>query len=364
MAAPTIATLPDAPSRTDPDTFSTKSDALVAALAAFVSETNAVGAYYNSNALVEYAFGAGTVAAPSIHFDGDSDTGFYSPAANVIAFGSAGVERWRQTITRFELNTNLTVKTATEAQLILSPDAGDHTLLYARTADDTFGIKDNANSRTWLKHVGTTDAEDQVITLMEGGGELLVGNVADGFPANESTGTGFAVSKGGRSGFLSEDSAVNICRHTTIGNAVQLYYNGVIKGSISVTASATSFNTSSDYRLKENITPIQGASDIVMAMQPCTYTAIADNLWYDGFLAHELQEVYPRAVTGVKDKMVDEEYEVSPATETEDAVMGVRSVPDMQSVDYSKLTPILTAALQEAIGRIALLEARVSELEG
>jgi hypothetical protein len=141
-------------------------------------------------------------------------------------------------------------------------------------------------------------------------------------------------------------------------------------GSISSTGSAVAYNTSSDYRLKENITPIQGAADIVKMMRPCTYTFKSDGSWADGFIAHEMQELHPQAVTGGKDAMQDEEYEVSPAVVDDDgkeissAVMGTRSVPDYQGVDYSKLTPILTAALQEALAKIDVLETRLSALEG
>jgi len=144
--------------------------------------------------------------------------------------------------------------------------------------------------------------------------------------------------------------------------------NGAV-GSIQTTNSSTSYNTSSDYRLKENITPIRGAGDIVKAMRPCTYTFKTDGDWADGFLAHELQELHPVAVSGEKDAMKDEEYEVTPAVLDEDgavvteAVMGNRSVPDYQQVDYSKLTPILTAALQEALNKIDALEARLTALE-
>ena len=146
-------------------------------------------------------------------------------------------------------------------------------------------------------------------------------------------------------------------------------------GSIKSTGTATSYITSSDYRLKENVTLIQGAGDIVKAMRPVTYTYKSDGSWMDGFLAHELQELHPRAVTGSKDAMQDEEYEVTPAVEATfddegveltpavPAVMGTRSVPDYQGVDYSKLTPILTAALQEALNKIDALEARVAALE-
>jgi len=146
--------------------------------------------------------------------------------------------------------------------------------------------------------------------------------------------------------------------------------NNVGVGGIIFTASGTSYSTSSDYRLKENITPVQGAGDIVKAMRPVTYNFKADSTdWHDGFLAHELQELHPRAVTGSKDAMKDEEYEVTPAVLDEDgvvvteAIMGTRSVPDYQGVDYSKLTPILTAALQEALNKIDALEARLTALE-
>jgi len=90
MAAPTIDALPASPSRNDPSTFSNKADALVAALPGLVTDINAVGTYYNSNALVEYAFGSGTVAAPSIHFQGTTDTGLYL-SGGYITFSHDGV---------------------------------------------------------------------------------------------------------------------------------------------------------------------------------------------------------------------------------------------------------------------------------
>ena len=159
-------------------------------------------------------------------------------------------------------------------------------------------------------------------------------------------------------------AAAELNRNGTDGFLLDFFKAGVRVGYINVTGSATSYVTSSDYRLKENITAIQGAGDIVKMMRPCTYTFKSDGSWHDGFLAHELQELHPRAVTGSKDAMQDEEYEVTPAVLDEDgvvvseAVMGTRSVPDYQGVDYSKLTPILTAALKEALTKIEVLEAQ------
>lgn len=168
-----------------------------------------------------------------------------------------------------------------------------------------------------------------------------------------------------------------------------------IAGSITSTSSATSYNTSSDYRLKEDVQPMTGASDRVLALNPVNFAWKADGTRVDGFLAHEAQEVVPEAVHGVKDGMRTEEYEVTPAvyedviipavdavldeegnviTEAQperteqrlvsEAVMGTREVPDYQGIDQSKLVPLLTAALQEALGEIAALKDRVAALEG
>lgn len=144
----------------------------------------------------------------------------------------------------------------------------------------------------------------------------------------------------------------------------------VIVGSIQTTGTATAFNTSSDYRLKENVADMTGAIDRVKALAPKRFNFIADaDTTVDGFLAHEAQAVVPEAVTGTKDAMRDEEYEVTPAVLDDDgnvvteAVMGIRSVPDYQGIDQSKLVPLLTGALREAIAKIETLETKVAALE-
>ena len=101
---------------------------------------------------------------------------------------------------------------------------------------------------------------------------------------------------------------------------------------------------------------MSGATAQTKLLKPCNFDWIVGGN-VNGFLAHELAEVVPEAVTGTKDAMMDEEYEVTPATDTEEAVMGTRSVPDMQGIDQSKLVPLLTATIQELIARIEALEA-------
>jgi len=109
-------------------------------------------------------------------------------------------------------------------------------------------------------------------------------------------------------------------------------------GSIARNLSSIAYNTSSDYRLKENIAPVANAIERVKDLSPCRFNFIGSAHTVDGFLAHEAKEVVPESVTGDKDA-VDEEGN-----------------PVYQGIDQSKLVPLLTAALQEAIARIEALE--------
>ena len=138
--------------------------------------------------------------------------------------------------------------------------------------------------------------------------------------------------------------------------------NATIAGRIMTSGSTTSYNTSSDYRLKTDAQPMTGATARLKALKPVNFEWITDGTRVDGFLAHEAQEVVPECVTGEKDAMQDQEYEVTPAVLdeegniVEEAVMGTRSVPDYQGIDQSKLVPLLVATIQE-------LEARITQLE-
>lgn len=146
--------------------------------------------------------------------------------------------------------------------------------------------------------------------------------------------------------------------------------SGAAQGSIYANATnTTSYNTTSDYRLKSNVAPLTGCIDRLKQLKPSTWTWIQDGSHGEGFLAHEAQEVVSESATGTKDAMRLEEYEITPAVindegvETTAAVMGTREVPEYQGIDQSKLVPLLTSALQEAIAKIESLETRVSALE-
>jgi hypothetical protein len=121
--------------------------------------------------------------------------------------------------------------------------------------------------------------------------------------------------------------------------------NGLV-GDITTNGSATAFNTSSDYRLKENVVPLTGAADRLNQLQVHRFNFIADpDKTVDGFIAHEAQAVVPECVTGEKD------------------AADADGNPIYQGIDQSKLVPLLTAALQEALAEIESLKARVTALE-
>jgi len=122
--------------------------------------------------------------------------------------------------------------------------------------------------------------------------------------------------------------------------------SGTVVGGIVANASTTSYNTSSDYRLKENIAPMTGALAKVAQLKPCTYTWKEDGTDGQGFIAHELQEVISDCVSGEKDA-VNADGSIKP-----------------QGVDTSFLVATLTAAIQELKATVDAQAVRIAELEG
>jgi hypothetical protein len=117
---------------------------------------------------------------------------------------------------------------------------------------------------------------------------------------------------------------------------------GIALGNItSAGASGTTYNTTSDRRLKDNIATITDGTDKLMAMNPVTHTwkANSEAPAVHGFIAQEMQEVVPEAVSG--DAESDE----------------------MMSMDYGRITPVIVAALQDALNEIKELKTRIDELE-
>lgn len=124
------------------------------------------------------------------------------------------------------------------------------------------------------------------------------------------------------------DDAANIMtnRMNTSGTVWTIRLDNVDKGSVSANSTGVQFNTTSDYRLKKNAKAFDGLA-MLNQMQPYQYEWKTGGIGY-GFYAHELQEVYPQAVTGVKDGK------------------------EMQQVDYSKIVPVLVKAVQELSAQV------------
>ena len=118
-------------------------------------------------------------------------------------------------------------------------------------------------------------------------------------------------------------------------------------GSISINGSATTYNTSSDYRLKTNIRPIENGIDRVNKLKPVKFDWIDNSeLVSEGFIAHEVDEIFGDAVSGVKDE-VDEKGKIVP-----------------QSLDYGRITPLLVKAIQEQQEQIDALQSEINTLKG
>ena len=137
------------------------------------------------------------------------------------------------------------------------------------------------------------------------------------------------------------DSAGSLMRFSTLGGSGEQ-----LCGSINGSGTSTSFNTSSDYRLKENEVNISDGITRLKLLKPYRFNWKSEpSRTEDGFFAHEVTPVVPEAISGEKDAPIDE------------------AGAGYQQIDYGKLVPLLTAALQEAITKIETLETKVAVLE-
>jgi hypothetical protein len=321
------------------------------------------------------AFVAGTAALPAITTAGDTNTGMFFPAADTIAFAEGGAESMRidssgnvgigttSPTTKLQVNGGMTMATAnwfsygtdntfysdSSYGLVIKAPATSNFIAF-RSSNDTERMRIDSNGNVL---VGTTSG---------GSGKLRVSGASDSFATSyTSPSAGY---------FFSSNSADTTCveiyqgRYNRAGLAlsanntgtvtqIDFYQTGTARGSISTNNSTTAYNTSSDYRLKDNIVPMTGALDKVALLKPVTYTWKQDGSDGQGFIAHELQAVIPDAVVGEKD-----------AVETytdEDGIEQTRIKP--QGIDTSFLVATLTAAIQEQQTIINDLKARVEALE-
>jgi Chaperone of endosialidase len=189
---------------------------------------------------------------------------------------------------------------------------------------------------------------------IDSSGNLLVGNTSTNPVASRVNGTniqssanGGILTRGGNSNSyfgLSITSGVHINFYTDNGSAF------VTAGNISSNGGTTSFNATSDYRMKENVKPMQNALATVAKLNPVTFDwkdeYVGTRKASQGFIAHELQKIVPDCVTGEKDA-VNEEGKITP-----------------QGVDTSFLVATLTAAIQELNAKVDAQAAEIKALKG
>jgi len=211
---------------------------------------------------------------------------------------------------------------------------------------------------------------------IDSSGHLLVGTT-DSFVVTTSDQIGVAIrEEGNLTASRSSNEAINANRINSDGDAIILRKNGSVVGSISVTSSSTSYNTSSDYRLKENVTDLLDGIARLKNLPVHQFNFIAEpDKTVDGFLAHEVQPYVPEAISGEKDEVeaigniTDSDGEiieegVTEPTELKEGQTWTQTgeQPVYQGIDQAKLVPLLTAALQEAVGKIEQQQTQIDDL--
>jgi hypothetical protein len=291
---------------------------------------------------------AGSAAAPTITATGDTNTGIFFPAADTIAFAEGGAEAMR-----IDSSGNVGIGTSSPTRALSVVGTWTNTGDYLMDSGSPQLAWTSGDLRFKYGGLGGTEA-----MRINASGQVLINQTADFQDAKlEITGDG--------------SNTLLAVKQPTTSSVTQLSFNnpnGVV-GQISTSGSATSYVTSSDYRLKEAIIPMTGALAKVVALKPCTYKWKVDGSDGQGFIAHELDEVVSGCVTGAKDAVQEEQYEVTPAVKDEEgrviteAVMGTRTVPKYQGIDTSFLVATLTAAIQEQQALITALTTRITALE-
>jgi trimeric autotransporter adhesin len=197
------------------------------------------------------------------------------------------------------------------------------------------GNQGGLDIRTASNNIVLSDGDGNPRGFFDASGNLIVGgnalNTVNAFSVHPATNPYIGLNKS----------------LTGTHDAFYFQHNGSVIGKITYSDSATAYVTSSDYRLKKNVTDITDGIDRLKQLPVHKFNFIADpDTTVDGFLAHEVQDIVPEAITGSKDE-VDAEGN-----------------PVYQGIDQSKLVPLLTAALKEAITRIETLEAEVAAIKG
>jgi len=232
---------------------------------------------------------------------------------------------------------------------IRSTDSGQNNLYFS---DATSGAGEYAGYVTYehssnAMRIGTNGTERIRINTS---GEVFIGKTGE-----VSTQDGFHFKQTG-------ECIVGRGSNDTIFVFQDINSSGATVGSISITSSNTAYNTSSDYRLKENVVTDWDATTRLKQLKPSRFNFKIDkDTTVDGFLAHEVSSIVPEAITGEKDAMTKEVLYVEGDEIPEGKKVGDVKKPsqiDPQAIDQSKLVPLLVKTIQELEARIVALESK------
>lgn len=295
-------------------------------------------------------FAAGSAASPSITFTGDTNTGIFSPAADTIAFSEGGVESMR-----IDSSGNVGIGVSSPGQKLDVSTTNDIQLRLGNAATGaqfTYDIGRVAATGL-LQFYGNQSGATGYIFSGVNGERMRIdssGNVLVGTTSYSGQTSRFTVKKSGNIGTIyAEQLDSGGYNYNSRGfNNGGTYYHMQFEagttqvGIITSNGSNTTYGTGSDYRLKDDVARMVGALDKVQALNPVTWKWKSTGEDGQGFIAHELAEICPDAVTGKKDA-VDEEGN-----------------PIYQMVDNSFLVATLTAAIQELNAKVVALEEKLN----
>ena len=299
------------------------------------------------------------------YFAGNVGIGTTSPIAKLTCLGiNSGGEGGNLCIqnTGSGLNTNVA--------LYLTPNnGGGNDLQRTAAIKSRQDVAGNFANLEFYTSTSNTPTERMRITSS---GHVLIHQTSSSTPGfnNTTTGTSFEKVEGTALFISRENQATLFCNRNGDGNLMRFFRSGSQVGRVDVSSTNATFVTTSDYRLKENVTSLSDGIDRLKLLTPRRFNFIAaPGETIDGFIAHELSDAVPEAVFGEKDAMEEQEVEVTPAVlddegnVTTEAVTEKKSVISPQGIDQGKLMPLLTAALQEAVAKIETLETKVAALE-
>ena len=264
----------------------------------------------------------------------------YATALTIDSSGRTGIGKAAHASSLLDVNGTVMVSGSGNVKGVISNPSSD--------------IFDIANASGGTSNPITFSTQGSERMRISSGGDLLLGKTTAGV-----TTLGVEARQNGILGASRDGAtALYVERKSSDGSCVELIRGGTTVGTISVTGSATAYNTSSDYRLKENLEPLTGALDRLDQLPVYRFNFKADpDTTVDGFVAHEVQAHVPEAITGEKDAMktveipavLDDDGNEVEAARTEEQ-------PDYQGIDQSKLVPLLVAAVKELKAKVETLE--------